>query len=294
MLVKSTLTGLFIFFIATTIFAQEPDAIDSVLNELYFEDADLYELFDGNTNFHFLYFVGGYNSGTYYAGRQLGENQHNLTGQMYYFMTNGLYFGASAANYSYLDPSFRSVVVSAGYSNSIRKFDFFRYRLSYDRYVYVNMGTDFEPTYNSDVNAGITLRYKFAGLRYDYTLLIGKETGHIMTLDFFTKFKLLTLGKYDRIQFAPEVSNYYSSELVEYYTNAAEVEANPLVDPIYVVKEEYGLMNTSVTLPLSIAYHQFDFEVSYTYHFPKSLDPAYYYEESGFWGISLAYIISIN
>ena len=274
--------------------AQNDAKVDSVLNDLFFEEADLYELFDGNTNFHFLYFVTTFNSATYYSGRQVGTNEFNLSEQMYYFISNGLYFGASGVQYSHLSPSFRSVVVSAGYSNSIKKINFLRYRVSYDRFVYLNMGTDFEPNYNSDISTGITLQYKGLGTRLDYTFLMGNNYGNLFSYDLFAKVKLLSLGNYDRIQFKPQVSFYYGSDIVEYDLNAHLIDSDPFYEPEYVQKEEFGLLNSQISLPLSVAYNNFDFEVSYTFQFPKSLDPAYFYEKSGFWSVSLAYIIDIN
>ncbi len=285
---------LFLFLLSVLfIKAQEEEKVDSVLNDLFFDEVDLYELFDGNTNFHFLYFVTSFNSATYYAGRQVGTNEPNMSGQMYYFISNGLYFGASGVQYSHLDPGFRSVVVSAGYTNSLKKLKYVRYRLSYDRFVYVNMGTDFEPTYTADINGGVTLQYKIIGTRFDYTLLMGKEWGNLMSLDFYGKIKLFSLGKYDRIQLEPEFSLFYGTDVVEYDLNAHLID-DPFYEPNYIQKEEFGLLNSQISLPLSIAYRNFDLEVSYSYQFPKSLDPAYYYDKSGFWSVSLAYIIDIN
>ncbi len=286
-----------VFLLLTAFFilrAQNDAEVDSVLNELFFEDPDLYDLFDGNTKYHFIYIVTTFNSGTYYSGRQVGNSESNYSGQMYYFISNGLYFGTSGIYYSYLDPGFRSVVVSLGYASSIKKIKFLRYRLSYDRFMYVNMGTDFEPTYNSDINAGITLKYKWIGTRFNYTLLMGKEYGKHISMDGFAKIKLLKLGTYDRITLEPEISFFYGSDMVEYDLNASLAETDPFYEPDYVQKEEFGLLNTQVTIPLSIAYNRFDLEMGYTFQFPKSLDPVYYYKDSGFWSISLAYIIDLN
>ncbi|MBN2165300.1 MAG: hypothetical protein JW717_03390 [Marinilabiliaceae bacterium] len=283
----------FALVVSLTIRAQNDEVVDSVLNDLFFEEVDLYELFDGNTKYHFLYFVSTFNSATYYAGRQVGDNEYNISGQMYYFISNGLYFGASGVQYSHLDPGFRSVVVSAGYANTLKKFKYLNYRLAYDRYIYVNMGTDFEPTYNSDINVGFTLKNKIIGGRFDYTMLLGNEFGNLLSFDVFSKIKLLSLGTYDRIQFEPQLSWFYGADMVEYDLNAYMVN-DPFYEPNYIQKEEFGLLNTQISLPLSVSYRQFDFEVSYSFHFPKSLDPAYYYDKSGFWSISLAYIIDIN
>lgn len=272
--------------------AQDPAMVDSVLNELFFDEPDLYDLFDGNTKFHFLYIGAALNSGTYYTGREVGTDYANSSGQLYYFISNGLYFGASGAWYSHLDPGFRTAVLSVGYSDSPKWFKYLRYRVSADRFVYLNMGTDFEPSYNSDINAGLSLRYKWIGVRGDYTLLMGKRYDNLASADVFAKIKLWKFRRSDRLQFEPELSWAFGSEPVEYDLNAA-MSSDPFYEPNYVLRDDFGLMDVQLSLPLTLGYKNFDFEVAFVRHYPKSLDPSYYYEKSGYWRVSIAYIIPI-
>lgn len=272
--------------------AQEPAAIDSALNELFFSDPDLYDLFDSNTKYHFLYLSSTYNSSTNYVGREIGDNYSNVNAQLYYFISNGIYFAASGAWYSYVDPGLRTSVLSVGYSNSPKWFKQFYYRASAERIIYLNMGTDFEPDYTSDLNVGFTLRNKWAGIRADYTLLMGKEFANLLSTDVFAKIRLWTFQNYDRIEFEPQISWDFGNETVEIDLNADMID-DPFYEPNYVLKREFGHMNTQITVPITVGYRNFDLDMAYLYNFPVSLDTNYYYDNSGFFRFTLAYIIPI-
>lgn len=275
--------------------SQDDTAIDSVLIEMLDEDPDLYDLFDGNTQLHFLYFGSSFSSSTFYVGREMGIDQENVSGQLYYFITNGLYFGVSGTWYSQIDPGFRTTIFTAGFTKALKNLDFLRYRINYDRYVYVNENfadTVYEPDFNSDINLGFTIRNKWIGTRIDYTFFNGKKYDNRINADIFAKIKLFQIGKYDRIQLEPEISFQWGTEEVFYDTNAGV--DNSFVEPNFVPKTEFGLMDTELALPISISYNNFDLEFGYHYHIPRSLDPVYYYQEKGYFRVALAYFISIN
>ncbi|MFC0877997.1 hypothetical protein ACE01N_15475 [Saccharicrinis sp. FJH2] len=284
--------------------AQEVTKNDSLINaaldELLFEDdIDLYELFDGNTNFHFLYFGSMYNSRSFYAGREIIDpltegSIHNTSAQLYYFISNGLYFGTSGAWYSQMDPSFRTAVFTLGYTKGLKKHDFFRYRASYNRFIYLNMGTDYNPNFYNNLNLGFSLKHKNTGLRFDYAMMTGSDTiSHQFSIDLYTRIKLLSLGRLDRIQFKPEISTYFGSELVETLLNP-EQQNQMFFEPVYGYNEKFGLLNTQLILPVSISYKDFDFEIAYIHNFPRTLDPLYYYDSVGYMQFSIGYILKIK
>lgn len=265
--------------------------VDSVLNEILSEDTDLYELFDGNTNYHFLYFGSNYTSGTFFNGMEIGNNNYNFSGQFYYFITNGLYFGTSGAWYSQSDPHFNTSIITAGFTKALPKWDFLRYRIAYDRYVYLNEDPGATHDYNSDINMGITLRKNSVGARFDYTFLMGEKYDHQFSFDLFSKIKLLSLNKYDRIQFEPELSNSFVNEDVVYYS---EIGTGPWSTPVYTEATEFGLVNTEISLPISLSYNDFDLEIAYKYNLPHLFDDFRKDDCSGYFRVSLGYIISIN
>lgn len=280
---------LLIFILSTTLLnAQENEArIDSLIDEIFEEKKDLYDLLDGNVNYHFIYLNTNFNNKTLFAGRELGDNLYNLSGQLYYFVSNGLFLGASGAWYSQMDPSYRMTTLSAGYSNGNNEL---RYRGSYARYVFSL--TNFEPNYSNSLNVGATYKIRNIGARADYTFLFGNETDHQISFDLFSKIKLIDLGGYDKIRFEPEVSFYFGSETVETDSGTGDIN-NPFYVPTYVQNDVFGLMNVQIDLPISIAYKDFMFDVSYTYNFPISLDKLYSYSNTSLVTISLGYIFSL-
>ena len=88
--------------------------LDSILDAILFEDEELVKLLTSKPKYHFLYWRTNYNNKTYYAGREIGDKQYNLSGQMYYFNYFGFYLGAAGAWYSQLDPHYNSTIVSPG------------------------------------------------------------------------------------------------------------------------------------------------------------------------------------
>lgn len=293
-----------IFLFTHGISAQDTSQSDSVLNSvlddmLFQEDIDLYELFDGKTNYHFLYFGTTYNAKTFYAGREFIDPLtelpiNNASFQLYYFITNGLYFGSSIAWYNRMDPSVRTSIFTLGYSNGLKNHDFLRYRASYNRYIYLNMGTDYEPGFSNNLALGFTLKHKKVGMRFDYSLLAGKDSlDHHFSVDLYAKIKLLSLGGYDKIQIKPEISAFFARE--EYGIDIHSGSADDFFyEPDYVYYTKFGLLNTQLILPLSISYKNLDFEVAYYYNLPRTYEPDYYYPNAGYLQFSLGYILKIN
>jgi len=276
--------------------AQE-DKIDAILDSMFFnaDDEILLMLAEMNRNHNFIYGRIGYDNKTVYAGREIGTDQYNLTGQLFYLNSTGLHLGVSGAWYSQMEPSYRSTVVSAGYSNGLGKNKGIRYRVSYNRYFYNSDTSDFVPVYTGSVNAGITLKAGHVGTRFDYSLLTGKEFGSQASADLFGNFTLFKIGKKIKCRVLPEVSFYFGSETVEferysYLTNGTQ--SSEEVD--YIYEDRFGLMNTQLSMPLEISIGDFDIEVAYIYNINRSLDPDYTFDNVPMISFSLGYFFLIN
>ncbi len=276
--------------------AQE-DKIDAILDSMFFnaDDEILLMLAEMNRNHNFIYGRVGYDNKTVYAGREIGTDQYNLTGQLFYLNSIGLHLGVSGAWYSQMEPSYRSTVVSAGYSNSLGKNKGIRYRVSYNRYFYNSDTSDFVPVYTGSVNAGLTLKAGPVGTRFDYSLLTGTEFGSQASADLFGNFTLFKIGKKTKCRILPEVSFYFGSETVEferysYLTNG--IQSSQEVD--YIYEDRFGLMNTQLSLPLEFSIGDFDLEVAYIYNINRSLDPDYTFANVPMISFSLGYFFMIN
>jgi len=275
----------------------QDDKIDALLDSMFFntDDEILLLLAEMNRNHNFIYGRVGYDSKTVYAGREIGTDQYNLTGQLFYLNSIGLNLGVSGAWYSQMDPSYRSTVVSAGFSNGLGKNKRLRYRISYNRYFYNSDTSDFVPVYTGSVNAGITLKAGPVGTRFDYSLLTGKESGSQASADLFGNFTLFKVGKKTKFRILPEVSFYFGSETVELerYSHLTGGLQSP-GDVNYVYEDRFGLMNTQLSFPLEISIGDLDIEVAYIYNINRSLDADYTFDNVPMISFSVGYFFMIN
>lgn len=270
--------------------------LDSLIEEVIFEDAELSSLLGGNSNFQFLYGRLNFESNTYYAGRDLGNNQLNTTGQLVYFHSCGLNVALSGVWYEKLEPRYAATAVSVGYS---RKFNFlkdFRFRASYDRYFYSSNDSVTDYTFNSSINFGTTYRKKWGGSRVGFSLLTGNETRGQISWDFFADFVIAKFGFFDKLEFEPEVSFFFGSE------DVIDVTVGRVIGPLgrprpsinYFTSTEFGLMNTELQFPLTLSLSNFDFELGYNINLPHSLDPDFNYDVTGYLNFSVGYILSLK
>jgi len=106
---------------------------------------------------------------------------------------------------------------------------------------------------------------------------------------------LLEAGKNIEIDISPELSFYFGSETVEYemYSYLADRFQQTIVSD-YIYKDEFGLMNTQLYLPLEISIGDLDIELGYTYNLNRSLDADYTYDNTSVFSVSLGYFFMIN
>lgn len=300
-MVKKVKILLLALFISVQLYAQRTDImdkdriarVDSLLDDILFENEDIYSLLEKDQTFQFLYFATNYSNRTFYAGRENGDYQSNLSGQIYYMNSAGFFAGLSGSWYSQLDPNYRSTILTVGYGQGIKNKPFFRYRLSADYFIFHVNDPEFEPIYNSSINAGITLKSKFLGTRFDGSLLVGQEVGKQFTWNNYAYLYLLRFGKYNYLRLEPEVSLFLGSEAAEFLLNEAYVDqtTNLEVDTYY--KDVFTLLNTQLRLPLSLNWKNFDMQLSYIYNIPRTIGDSESYANTSYFRVSLGYIISL-
>jgi hypothetical protein len=272
----------------------QEDRIDSLLNILLFEDEDVLDLVSSSDKFQFLYTRVSYDTKTFFAGRDIGLNQYNMSGQLSWFHSCGISLGAAAVYYSAMDPKINTVLLMAGYSGHFTKSPDYLFRLSYDRFFFPTSDTLISSKFNSSASAGITIDKKIAGTRLDYSLLMGKEYNSQLSWDIYGRFVLYKIGKYDRIKFEPEVSFYAGNDQTIISQLGVIPGSKP---PKFAVTEseqtKFGWMNTELKLPVSIGYKNFDFEFGYNLNFPRSIVTTEKLESTSFFNFSIGYLISL-
>jgi len=273
--------------------AQE-SKIDSVLNEILFDDEDLIEMVRSSQKFQFIYSRFNYDTKTFFAGRDLGLQQFNTTGQISYFHSIGISVGAAAVYYSQMDPKLSAMLLMAGYSGKFFHSADYRYRISYDRYFFPKSEVMQASPFNSSLGLGFTFDKKQVGTRFDYSLLLGNEMGSQLSWDIYGDIYVLKFGRLNNIKFEPEISMYFGSDQTiitqlgivpgrfpRQYT-VTEIEA-----------EKFGWMNTEVKFPVTINYGDFDFELGYNINLPRTLFSDEQINPSSYFNFSIGYLISL-
>lgn len=272
----------------------QDNRIDSLLNEILFSDEDFTELISSSKNFQFLYARANYDSQTYFAGRDIGLEQYNLTSQLSYFHSIGISLGAAAVYYSAMEPKISTVLLMAGYSGRFTKSMDYRYRLSYNRYFFPTSDVLSASTFNSSLGGGITIDKKVAGTRLDYSLLMGKAYSSQASWDLYGDLNIVRFGRLNRIKFEPEVSFYLGSDK----TIISQLGIVPGRFPIeyettQVEKTKFGWMNTELKLPVTISLGNFDFELGYNLNFPRSAVSSEKIGSTTYFNFSIGYLISL-
>ncbi len=272
----------------------QTDPIDSLLDKILFEDNDGYiEILDNTSKFQFLYSRINYDSNTFFAGRDIGVNQYNMTGQIAYFNSIGINLGAAAAYYSAIDPRISTILLMAGYSGKFTKSSDYRYRVSYSRYIFPQSNVLAESSFNSGITGGITIDKKIAGTRLDYTLLMGNKTNSQLSWDLYKNITILKFGKLNRIRFEPEVSLYFGNDKT-IITQVGVIPGRiPQEYTFEVEKVKFGLMNTELKLPFTVSCRNLDFEIGYNINFPRSIVSGENLKSTSYFNFSIGYAISL-
>lgn len=285
------LVFLVIFGFSGTVVHAQDERIDSLLDQILFGDTNLVNKFTPSDKFQFLYTRVNYDTKTFFAGRDIGFNQYNMTGQISWFHSSGISLGAAAVFYSEMTPKINTVLLSAGYSGRFAKSPDYRFRISYDRFLFPSADSSFSGDFNSSVSGGLTIDKRIVGSRLDYSLLMGKAYSSQVSWDIYGNFGILRLGKSGHIRFEPKVSCYLGSD----QTIFSQVNITPgkktTVNDTELKK--FGWMNTELKLPVTVDIKGFDIEIGYNINFPRSLVANENLESTSYFNFSFGYFIPL-
>jgi hypothetical protein len=266
--------------------AQKSD--DFIEDLLFNDDVEFNKIFDLISNYQFLYTSVSYNNKTYFAGRDLGIDQYNLTPQIFYLNSNGLMLGVSGVVYSGLNPKWNTTALTIGYNHSFGKSRNFMYKASYSRYFFAKQDSVI-PSFRNAFGIGISFRKKWFGTRLDASLLFGTQKSVQINYDAFLDFSLLKVGKFDKLSLKPELSLYFGSEATIILKTIGIRNR-----PVYYYGNNYGWMNSELSVPIVINFRNFDFEAGYNINFPRSLGDNQPLKIVSTVNISIGYIFDLN
>jgi len=263
----------------------QDDRIDSLLNDLLYSENEPIIVSKPPVHLNFLYAGVNFNSNTYYAGREIGDDRYNATGYLYFYSSKGLFLGLSGNWYDELTPGYTTTTLSAGYYRAIDKKKVLTFRTSYNRYFYNQPDTSLDYPYKNNFNVGLSFRKKWFGARAGTSLLFGQDFGMNFSAGMNTRITILKFGKSNKIYTSPDLSVFFGSETVEMETSGSQAATD--------LKDVYSLLNTQLNLPLCISLGDFDLELGYSVNFPATQDEKTTYPVGSYYSLSVGYFLPI-
>jgi hypothetical protein len=287
------LLTLFTLFLGSGLFAQEDKEIDSIIEELIFSDSEnLLEYIEQLNKYQVLYASVGFNNKTYFLGRDIGLDQYNITTQIFYEHSNGIFFGVSGALYSEFDPKWDYTTLTGGYGNHFGKHKNFSYQLSYNRYIFSDTSSDdFENSL--DANLSAETKNNAFGVSADVAYFFGKKQGFQNSFDIYGEIDLFKLNDNANVTFNPLLTFQLGSENIDTSRIDDLAVDTPFLDRVIESFEKYDLRNIQLQLPITLDLNNFQIEVGYNFNFPNALEFERNLDNSSYFNLRLSYIIDL-
>jgi hypothetical protein len=262
--------------------------INDIIDEIFLEDEVINELSASLKNYQFLYISTTYNSDTYFSGRDIGVDQYNITPQITFANSNGIFASLSGIYYSEFVPKWDVTTATVGFSRNIGKDKLFKYSISYSKYFYSN---DIDNIYTNTINLGLGVRNKkrTLGTQLSGSYLFGEEQSFEMASRSFVNFNLLKTNK-TSLNFKPQLNIIAGKQTIEL---ARIVNQNGQLTTQYTENDVFDLINTQINLPLLYSTNSFDFEAGYNINFPNAIGDEYNLKNTGFFSFSIGYLIDL-
>ncbi|MFN6088843.1 MAG: hypothetical protein ACK47E_08865 [Cyclobacteriaceae bacterium] len=214
----------------------------------------------------------GFNSNIISAGRTIGVNQYGATAGLSYYHKTGLFLDLSSYWSQEYNPNLYLTIASLGYLKMISKH--YSFLASYDRLIYNNTDINVENPLTNMVGLSNFIDFKPVTLRLDYSLYFGQQTAHRLTPGIVLSFRKYDFLGLDRISFTPAYQILFGSATI----TSIQLGQQPSVRlsrrlPQFqqVNRDEFGLMNYALTLPLRVTKKNWSLTASYTYNWPVAL-----------------------
>lgn len=271
----------------------QADKLDSLLMDVLGDEKEIMQLLNPSSQYYYLYGSVAGDSKSFYAGRELGDDMLNLSGNLYFFHSRGFFIGASGSWYSQLDPRYNTTILTGGISTPVNDKKSLNFRASYSRYFYRTSDPETESVFNNNIGTGLSLRNKWIGGRISFNFLFGKDFGMNVTPNIFSHIPIARFGKYNKIELAPEAFVFIGSETVE-YLSSGHINNSLQEPPTTTTEDTYGLLNTNFYFPVCVFIGDFDLEIGYSLNIPFTKNETYTYPLSSFFTFSIGYMLSLN
>ncbi len=280
---------LLLFTIATSFvsYGQEDQDIDSLLDELFFNDQQLVDdLLNAINEYNFIYTSVSYSSNTFFAGRDTGVDQFNVTPQISYFHSSGFNASVTSVYFQEQDPNWDFVAVTAGYGSTIGPSKNLHYNIGYSRFFFSDGFDDF----NNSIDAFIGIRNpnRKVGAIFSGSYLFGTEQSVQLSTRLYGNFAL-DRGTNYAIKFRPQINFLIAEQAISFV-----VPPRPGIPPAILTSEEFTLLNTQLTIPISYTTSSWDIEVGWNLNLPSAISREGDLDSTNFFSVTLGYLFDLS
>lgn len=286
------LLKLLLFTIATSFVSygqetNEDQEIDSLLDELFFSDQQLVDdLLNSINEYSFIYSSVTYSSNTFFAGRDTGVDQLNITPQISYFHSSGFNASVTSVYFEKQNPNWDFVSVTAGYGNTIGKSKNLHYNIGYSRFFFSDGFDDF----NNSIDAffGVRNTNRTVGAVFAGSYLFGSEQSVQLSARIYGNLALDRGSDY-AIKFRPQM-NFLIAEQAIFFP----LPPRPGIPPGFGINEEFTLLNTQLSIPISYTTSSWDIEVGWNLNLPSPISREGNLDSTNFFTITLGYLFDLS
>jgi hypothetical protein len=146
---------------------------------------------------------------------------------------------------------------------------------SYDRLIYNTTDINVENPLTNMVAMSHFIDFKPVTLRLDYSFYFGQQNAHRLTPGIVVSFRKYDFLRVDRISFTPSYQVLFGNATItsiQLGQQSSRLLSRRLPQFQQVNKDEFGLMNYALTLPLRITEKNWSITASYTYNWPVALE----------------------
>jgi hypothetical protein len=284
---------LLLFSIATSFvcYGQEvPDdqEIDLLLDELFFNDEKLVDdLMNALNEYDFIYSTVTYNSNTFFAGRDSGVDQLNITPQVSYFSSSGFNAAVTSVYFEKQNPNWDFIGLTVGYGNTIGKNKNVHYNLGYSRLFFSDGFDDFNNSI--DLTFGIRNKNRTVGFLASASYLFGTEQSVQLSGRFYGNLTL-TRGLGYALRFRPQVNFLFAEQSILFFPRP-----RPMLPPSPPeIIEEFGLLNTQFSFPVSYTTSSWDFELAWNLNLPSPIEREGTLDSTNFFSFTIGYLFDLS
>ena len=257
--------------------SENPSGINELLDDLFVVDTlavlQAYEDIKGG----FLYASISFDEQAYFSGRDFDIDQFGLTPSLTYISNGGTYLFAGGSYYSELDPAWDLLALGAGqfWSLGAKK----QWSISAS-YIHSFLGEDSEGLNNHRLSSSVS--YKINPLQFNVAggYLFGDEPNYYFSVSVNYETTLAQIGSFE-LTFEPNLYILFSQQNIIEQVSFFRFTQSTVFDRV----------NSQLELPFTFDNNSLDITLSYNRNFPNNLFEDEDLSPSGYFSISLGWLI---